>query len=98
MGHNISRTEARCQGHSDLETVHDIPQPTHQIGFPTSNNIGKLPWTRFVYSKGDPENSMGHYATQRCITCQNWVSQLNLHTRYVNDTIFLELRLELGSK
>ena len=51
----LARTETRCQGHSDLETVGDSPRPTMYLhtkyGTAIINNIGDLLWVRF-FKKG----------------------------------------------
>ena len=51
-GLDLARTEARGQGHSDLESIDDSPRPKMYLqtkyGTVTINNIGDLLWVRFV--------------------------------------------------
>ena len=50
-GLDLARTETRCQGHSDLETVGDSPGPKMYLhtnhGTATINNIGDLLWVYY---------------------------------------------------
>ena len=47
----LARTETRCQGHSNLETVGDSPGPKMYLhikyGTAIINNIGDLLWVHF---------------------------------------------------
>ena len=52
-GLDLARTETRCQGHSDLEIVGDLPGPKMYLhvhtkyATATMNNIGDLLWVHF---------------------------------------------------